>query len=72
MKKPTKGRRRSRIIKFLLLPLFAIIFVVGWSLYWVGQRETKQPKKPVNRTTTKLNEELELIVIPKEEQTIET
>jgi hypothetical protein len=70
MTKPTH-RKRSKIARVLLLPIFAIFFLVGWSLYWIGQKETKRPKKPINKLTAKLKEdELELILIPKEEQTL--
>ena len=66
----TTGRKRSKIARVLLSPIFVIFFLVGWSLYWIGQKEMKQPKKPVSKTTAKLKDELELILIPEEEQTL--
>jgi hypothetical protein len=44
--------------------------MVGWSLYFIGQTnlsKTRQPQKPINKTSRDQNE-IELIVIPKEEQ----
>jgi flagellar basal body-associated protein FliL len=70
MTKPAPRKKRGKIAKVLLFPLLAIFFVVGWSFYWIGQKETKQPKKPLGKTTSRQKEELELIVIPQEEKTL--
>ena len=70
MTKPASRKERSKITKVLLFPILAIFFLVGWSLYWIGQQETKQPKKSINKTTSKQKEDLELIAIPQEEQTL--
>jgi len=70
MTKPT-ARKRSKVARILLSPIFAIFFLVGWSLYWIGQKETRQPKKRTNKMTSKSKEDqLELILIPEEEQTL--
>jgi hypothetical protein len=70
MTKPVTRKKRSKITKVLLFPLLAIFFLVGWSFYWIGQKETKQPKKPLGKTTSRQKEELEVIVIPQEERTL--
>jgi hypothetical protein len=70
MKKPAQTKEHSKITKVLLFPILAIFFLVGWSFYWIGQKQTKQPKKTIGKTTSKQKEELELIVIPQEEQTL--
>jgi sorbitol-specific phosphotransferase system component IIC len=67
MTKPASRKERSKITKVLLFPILAIFFLVGWSLYWIGQKE---PKKPINKTIAKQKEELELTVISQEEQTL--
>ena len=67
MTKPTPVKKRSKLTRVLLSPIFAILFLVGWTLYWIGQKETK-PKKPIIKTAAKQKGELELILIPTEEQ----
>ena len=32
-------RKHSRIIGLLLLPVVALVFLVGWILYWIGDKE---------------------------------
>jgi hypothetical protein len=70
MTKPATRKKRSKITKVLLFPLLGIFFLVGWSFYWIGQKETKQPKKPLGETTSRQKEELVVIVIPQEEKTL--
>jgi flagellar basal body-associated protein FliL len=70
MKKPALRKNRSKITIILLFPIMAIVFLFGWGLYWIGQKETKQPKNPINKTAPKQKVELELTVIPQEEQTL--
>ena len=71
MPKPDLRKEHSKITKILLFPIMAIVFLVGWGLYWIGKKETQQPKKPIIKTTPKEKEELELIVISEEEQTLQ-
>ena len=35
----TKPRRRNRLVTLLLLPLLAVVWLVGWSLTWAGSRK---------------------------------
>jgi flagellar basal body-associated protein FliL len=71
MTKPTPRKKRNKLTTVLLAPILIIVFIVGWSLYWIGQsgqRNTKQPQKPINKTPPK-QDNVELIVIsPKEQQ----
>ena len=39
-------RRRNRLITLLLLPVFAIMWLVGWALYWVGGRKDEAQPEP--------------------------
>ena len=32
-------RKHSRIIGLLLLPVVAVIFIVGWIMYWIGDEK---------------------------------
>ena len=72
IKKPLNRKKRRKLTVALLAPILAIIFSVGWSLYWIGQTgqpKAKQPQKPINKTPTNQNE-VELIVIPQQEKQI--
>ena len=72
----TKPRRRNRLVTLLLLPVFAVMWLVGWTLYWVGGRKDEaQPELrhdrrsdhvklfPVNTVVEKEDEEEEPVEI---------
>ena len=61
MTRLTPRKKRNKITRVLLSPVLAAFFLVGWTLYWIGQKGTKQPKKPSNKTTAIQTEELELL-----------
>jgi hypothetical protein len=67
MAKLTSRKKHNKFTVALLAPIFIIVFIVGWSLNWIGQPKAKQPQKPINKTPAKQNE-VELIMIPEEEQ----
>ena len=72
MTKSTRRKKRNKLTVILLAPIIAILFLVGWSLSWIGQiGETKamQPKKSINKTPTK-QDKVELIMIPQLEKEI--
>ena len=47
-KKPR--RRRNRIVAALMLPALAFIWLVGWSLCWIGgQRDVRSEMRPRQR-----------------------
>jgi hypothetical protein len=74
MTKSTSRKKRNKLTRILLLPIFAPIFLVGWSLYWIGQPgqpKAKQPQKPINKTPAK-QDAFELIMIPQQEKEILT
>jgi hypothetical protein len=37
--------KRNKIVTVLLLPALAMIWLVGWSLYWIGSKQVGNPKK---------------------------
>ena len=40
-------RKRNRLVVALLLPALVLVWLVGWSMYWLGhQREDKNRTKP--------------------------
>ena len=41
-----RGRKRNRAIIVLLLPALISIWIVGWSLYWIGHRRESQELQP--------------------------
>jgi Tfp pilus assembly protein PilO len=72
MTKPATRKKRDKLTVALLAPILIIIFIVGWSLYWIGQSgqlNTKQPQKPINKTPAK-QDNIELIMIPPQEKEI--
>jgi hypothetical protein len=72
MTKPTIRKKRSKLTIALLAPTLIIVFIVGWSLYWIGQSgqpKAKLPQKPINKTPAKQNN-VELIAIPPQEKEI--
>ena len=65
--KKTSKKNRSKLTKILIAPALAIVFVVGWSLYYIGQPRHKKNQKPANTTQPK-HENVELMMIPTEEK----
>ena len=50
--KVKKGRRkRNRAMTLFLLPVLIFIFLMGWSMYWVGSQ--KRPLKRAKKTKLK-------------------
>jgi len=40
-------RKRNSLVVALLLPALVLVWLVGWSMYWLGhQREDKRRNKP--------------------------
>ena len=35
MTKPTNRKKRNKLTVALLAPILIIVFIVGWSLYWI-------------------------------------
>jgi hypothetical protein len=61
------GRKRSKFVRGLFLPVGIFIFLIGWGLYFVGQRssdETKQKTRQVRK------ENIEFRAIPVQVQEI--
>jgi hypothetical protein len=72
MAKPTYGKKRNRLVVTLLSPVLIAVFIVGWVLYFIGQSErptAKQPHQTISRGPPS-QDEIELIVIPNEEEKI--
>lgn len=69
MAKPTRRKKGNRLVAALLSPILIFIFMVGWSLYWIGQPKMKYQLKPINKTSAQ-QDEVELIVIPPIEEQI--
>ncbi len=72
MAKSTIRKNRSKLKVALLSPILIVVFIVGWSLYFIGQSgqpKSKQPQKPNIKKPTQADE-IELIVIPQEERQI--
>jgi hypothetical protein len=71
MAKPTARKKRNKLIAALLAPILIIPVIVGWSLYYIGQKRQpniKQPQKTIKKTPTENN--IESIMIPQQEKEI--
>ena len=72
MTKPTSRKNRNKLTMLLIAPIISIVFIAGWSLYWIGQighQNTKQLQKLTSKPLAK-QDEVELIVIPQQEEQI--
>ena len=59
----TRKPARNRALVALLLPAFIILWVVGWSLYWIGrQQDSKRTDSKFSRDNVRIE------VIPIEER----
>ena len=67
MTKTSTKKSRSKLTKILMAPALAIVFAVGWSLYYIGQPRHKKNQKPAKTTQSK-PENVELMMIPQEEK----
>jgi hypothetical protein len=34
-----KPHKLKRVVRVLLLPVVAVLWLIGWSLYWIGSRK---------------------------------
>jgi flagellar basal body-associated protein FliL len=70
MKKRPNTKKRSKLKILLLAPIMALTFIVGWSLYWIGNKKGKQPQSATPKIHVK-QDPVQLMIIPtQEEQTI--
>ncbi|MCX8153894.1 MAG: hypothetical protein N3E52_05630 [Candidatus Bathyarchaeota archaeon] len=52
--------KRNRAVILMLLPAIIFIWVIGWSLYWIGQQKDQYK---INQSTLKKKEHVHLIPI---------
>jgi hypothetical protein len=70
MTKIAYRKKRNKATRILLSPLFAVVFLIGWTFYYLGEPKHKQTQKP-NIKATIQTESVHLMVIPpQQEQTI--
>ena len=70
MTKRQNRKKRSTLSVLLLAPVMTLTFIVGWSLYWIGNTKHKQSQAPTHKIHAEQNP-VQLMVIPmQEEQTI--
>ena len=62
-------KKRSKLATLLLAPALAVVFAVGWALYYIGQSSNRKTQKPIKPAQLK-PETVHLMAIPQEEQTI--
>jgi hypothetical protein len=70
MTKRSNRKNRSKLAIFLLAPVMALTFMIGWSLYWIGNKKHNRQQVAAPKIHGK-QDILTLMVIPRqEEQTI--
>jgi hypothetical protein len=62
----TSFRRKKGKLAIFLAPLLGAVFLVGWVLCYIGEPKNKHQQKPTPKKHR--NQEIEFMVIPKEEQ----
>ena len=67
MTKTSTKKNRNKLTKILIAPALALVFAVGWSLYYIGQPRHMKNQKPTKTTQSK-PENVELMMIPQEEK----
>jgi hypothetical protein len=65
MTKPLHRKKRSKAIRILFAPIIAIVFLVGWGFYWIGQSGNKKQK--MGKAALK-PENVHLMAIPLQEE----
>jgi hypothetical protein len=58
-------RRRNKAIVVLLLPAIIFLWIIGWSLYWIGHQ--KEPRQAQPSSSPKEEDHVSLIPIVLEE-----
>ena len=48
-------RKRNRVVLFLLMPIVVFMWLIGWSLYYIGSREDAQPRKASDQNELTFN-----------------
>jgi hypothetical protein len=70
LSKTSKKQKRSKLKVALLSPLLVITFIIGWGLYYIGQIGHINAN-PERKKSPKKIPEIELLLIPPQEQTNE-
>ena len=62
--KNAKGKR-SKVVVAVLLPAIIFLWIVGWSLYWIGRQKESQEPEPA--TAAEPEDYVSLKTIPLED-----
>jgi len=55
LKVPKNKKKRSRAVIVLLLPVVVILWIFGWSLYWIGRQRESGKSEPASSPQEKDN-----------------
>jgi len=55
LKVPKSKKKRSRAVIVLLLPVVVILWIFGWSLYWIGRQRESRKSEPASSPQEKDN-----------------
>jgi hypothetical protein len=51
---PKNFRVRRKAVILILLPVTILLWLIGWTLFSIGPRNTKETEKPLKDTTTSI------------------
>jgi len=56
-------------MRIILLPVMIFIFIIGWSMYWIGNRKrpAKRQRKPLKKEKDNLKDNVTVIPVVYEE-----
>lgn len=60
---------RKRVFIIMLLPLIILLWVIGWSLFWMG---SQTEPKTASQTAASIDDGIEITIAPTEEITAQT
>lgn len=64
----TPKHKRNRLLVVLMLPAIALIWLVGWSLYWLGRQKDQKPHFQPAHEAKREKSNVTLIAAPSLEQ----
>jgi hypothetical protein len=57
---------RNRIIRSLLIPIAILLWIIGWTMVWIGSRKEQGTQPAQTRTTQKEDSITIMPMIPEE------
>jgi len=64
-----RRHKRNKAMRIMLLPVMIFMFLIGWSMYWIGNRKrpVKRQRKPLKKEKDNVKDNVTVIPIVYEE-----